>query len=104
LKNHRDAVAADAAHVFVRKCQQVASLEHHATLRLDTSRQGNQPQERQGRYRFAAAGLPDEADRLTGIDMKGDAVHRARDTRFRVEVGAEILDGQQRFGHALSRR
>ena len=103
LEDHRDAIAADVAHLLVAQRDEVLSLELDAAAGLDSARRLNQPQDRQRGDRLSAARFADDPDRLAGPDVEGDAVDRARDAALGVELGAQIVDGEKRRRHCVSR-
>ncbi len=51
-----------------------------------------EPQKRPANRRFAAAGLPDKAERLARLDLEGDTVHRLQRNRLeKSDLHREIL-------------
>src|SRR5205823_2196522 len=56
-------------------------------------------------HALAAAAFADDAERLAGRDVQADPVHRAdeRAPGARVEVGPQVLDGEQRRVHHFPR-
>ncbi len=92
--NHRNVVAADGAHLGLGEPQQILSLE--ADGARDPARGlGDEPHERHGGDRLAAAGFTDNGQRLAFVDVEGDAVDGAVDTLRRAEMGLQILDFEQ---------
>jgi hypothetical protein len=75
--------------------QQIPSLEADGARDL-AWRLGDEPHERHGGDRFAAAGFTDDRQRLAFVDMERDAVDRAVDTVGGTEMGLQILDFEQR--------
>jgi hypothetical protein len=94
LEDERDAGAAHFPHFAFRQRQEVAPFEDDASAG-DSAWRLNQPQDREGGDRFAAAGLTDDAERLAAIQLKADMIHRG-DRRVRPGEGdGEILDVEQ---------
>ena len=54
--------------------------------------------ERQGGRRLAAAGLAREAERLAIVQSEAHPVDGLDPARFQLEVGPQVLDGEQRGG------
>src|SRR3982074_1454546 len=94
LEDHRNVVAADGAHLALGKLQQILSLE--ADGARDPARGlGDEPHQRHGGDRLAAAGFTDNGQRLAFVDVEGDAVDGAVDTLRRAKMGLQILDFEQ---------
>src|SRR3979490_2642972 len=94
LEDHRNVVAADGAHLAVGELQQILALEADRARDLAWGLR-DEPHERHGGDRLAAAGFTDDGQRLAFVDMEGDAVDRAVDTLGGAEMGLQILDFQQ---------
>src|SRR6185436_5783019 len=94
-ENHRDAVAADAAHLVIIEGGEIFSLKFNDAARLDSSGRLNQAKYRERGDRLAAAGFPDDADRLTGTDVERHAVNRFRYAALGIKPGAQIPDGEE---------
>src|SRR3977135_4209321 len=74
---------------------QILSLEAGRARDL-ARRLGDEPHQRHGGHRLAAARFTDDGQRLAFFDMEGDAVDRAVDTLGGAEMGLQILDFEQR--------
>src|SRR5262249_57825091 len=75
LKHEADLAAADRAHVPFVEVEEVAAIELDAPAGNPAGWQ-HQPDEGQGGDGLAAAGLADEAERLSGLDLERDVVYR----------------------------
>src|SRR6267143_2425474 len=95
LEDHRNVVAANSAHLAFGELQQILTLEANGTRDLARGL-GNEPHQRHRGDRFAAAGFSDDRQRLTFVDMEGDAVDRPVDTLGRSKMGLQVLDFEQR--------
>src|SRR5258708_6965806 len=94
LEDHRNVVAADGAHLALGESQEILCLE--ADRASDLARGlGDEPHERHGGDRLAAAGFTDDGQRLAFVDVEGDAVDGAVDTFGGTEMGLQILDFEQ---------
>src|SRR5690242_15984181 len=100
LEDHRNAGTAHGSEVALAEGDEVAPLEEDATFGLDASRWPNESQDRQRRDRFPTPRFADETDRLSRRDREGDAVHGARYAGVAEEERAQVLDLEQRVGHA----
>jgi hypothetical protein len=60
LEDHGYGVAANLAHLGLRQVEQIATLEHHASVDGASGRRRDQAQEGKRRDAFAAAGLADD--------------------------------------------
>ena len=94
LEDHRDAVAADVAHLRRRQVEQVPAVEHDLPGG-DAAGRRHQPHDGQRQHRLAAAALADDAERAAAIDRDVDAVHRGDVAAGGAEHGAQAGDGQQ---------
>ena len=97
LEDHRDAVAADAAHLGQRQREQVPAAKEDASAGDGAGRARDQPQDRERGHRLAAARLADQSEHLVAVDLERDAVDRLRHLALDVEVGVEVLHPQQRL-------
>ena len=75
---------------------EVASLEADRAAGLDAAGRADEAQDRERRDGLAAARLADDADRLAGADGERHAVHGARDAVVGIEVGAQVVELEQR--------
>ena len=99
LKNHADAFAPDAAHLFRRQivdphARQVDFAAGNAAGRID------QPDHRKSRDGFAGAGFADHAEHFALGDVEGYAVDGAQRTAAGGELHLKVTHGEDRFGHA----
>ena len=104
LKDHRDVVAANAAHLRFGQGQQVAILVPDATAFYPGRRCRQQSQNRQGGDALAAAGLADYGQGFPAVDFERNAVDCAHHTIAGMKVGAQILYPQNRFARRASGR
>src|SRR5918993_1373813 len=101
LEDGGDAAPADPAQLSLALARQILAFEEHTAAR-DARRLRQQADDRQARRRLAAAGLPDEPERLALVEREADAVHGLDDAcptergEMRLEVG-DVEDGAQRF-------
>ncbi len=100
LEDHRDAVAADVAHLRRREVQQVPAVKFDVSGGDATWRR-HKTHHRQRQNRLAAAAFTDDAKRAAPIDRDVDAVHRRDIAAGRTEHGAQAGDGEK-CGHASS--
>src|SRR5690554_1278077 len=97
LKDHRDVVAADVAHIARRQVEQLAAIEADTAPLHDLARRRrDQPKQGQRGDRLAAAALADDAEHLALLDREADAVDCTRSTLVGVEVRAQVGDLEQR--------
>ncbi len=99
LEDHRDAIAANAAHLALVESSEILPPEAHGAADDASDAARQQPQDRECSHTLAAARLADDADGLAGKDLEGDAVDRASDAVLVEEVGPEITDLEQRRDH-----
>src|SRR5439155_15148746 len=86
------AATADGPHLALRLLEQVLALETDHALDDPRHRSRLEPQQGQRRHRLAAAGLPDDAERLALADREAHAVDGLHHTPPREAVGVEVLD------------
>src|SRR5262249_24546125 len=91
LEDHRDLLAAHRPQRPVALPDQIASLEH-GLARLDPAVPRQQTEDCERGDALAAAGLADDAERLAGGYVEGDAVDRVHRTAARPETDTEVLD------------
>src|SRR5262249_15153306 len=84
-EDHRDARAADGAHLSRRFLQQVLAVEPDGAGD-DAPRWLDQPHDRLRDRRLAAAALPDDAQRLAARDAEAHAVDRLHGAALRAEM------------------
>ena len=98
LKDHADAFAPDAAHLFRRQivdsaARQVNLAAGNAAGRIDQADHG------QACDGFAGAGLADHAEHFALGDVKGHAVDRAQRAAAGEEFHLEVTHGENGNGH-----
>ena len=98
LEDHRDVVAPHRAHVAVVQRGQLAPPQADRSALDAAGRFGQQPHDRQGGDRLAAAGLADQSHRLALAHLQVEPVHGAHHVVVQVEADLQILDGQHRAG------
>ncbi len=96
LEDHRDFVAAHAAHVAFRQIEDVAAAEHdspfgsaHVLLQ--------QAHDRQGRHALARAGFTDDRHRLARHDRERDVPHHRLPGAVDQKRGCQVLDRKHRL-------
>ena len=97
LENHRDAVAADRAHLGLVEAEQVGAFEHHGAADDPARRIGHQPHDRQRGHALAAAGLADDRQRLAAADAERDVVDRLEQPRIGEEHRLQVLHVENRL-------
>src|SRR5690606_893792 len=102
LKDHRDAVAAHLAQLFLAQGQQVLPLIEDPTAGVTCLGVGQQTQDGVGSHGFAGAALTDQGQGLAGPDVETDAAHRLYFLLLAAEGHAEIVDPYQWLGHVIS--
>src|SRR6266852_5156855 len=96
LKDHRDLLAADLAHLDLGQFGQVAAFEPH--LAADDLARALKAHDAQGRHRFAAARFPDYAQCLSRVKLERHAVDRLDNPFRREEPGLEVMELEERSG------
>src|SRR5947209_11749174 len=94
LEDHRDVVAAHAAHLALVELQQVAVAEHDAASDDAAGRIGHKPHDRQRGHALAAAGFADDREHLARCDIEGDAIDRFDQAASGEEHGAQIVHAE----------
>ena len=92
LEDHRDRVAADAAHLGLGQGQQVAPVEPDVAGLDPRRRRGQQALDRERGDALAAARFADHRERLAPDHLEGDAVDRADHALGGIEADAQALD------------
>ena len=87
LEDHRDAIAANTAHLGGRFQQQVVALEQHAARRGGELARRQQAHDGMGGDGLARAGLADHAHDLAGRDRERDVLDRVHAVRARAAGG-----------------
>src|SRR3984893_8717748 len=91
LKDHRNAISPDLAHLVFVEPEQVAAFEHD---RASTDLAGGlrpQPHDRKRGDALAATGFADDGKRLTATNMKRDVVDGPEQARVREEHSLQAL-------------
>jgi hypothetical protein len=99
LEDHRDAVAADGAHLRWRELEQILPLELDAASGLDPARRLDQPKDGERRDRLAAARLANESDSLAWLDRERHSIDGPGHSAARVEAYAQIRRGKKGHRH-----
>jgi hypothetical protein len=90
LEDHRDAVAADGAHLALGECEKVAASVAHGAG-MAPRRHRHEAQDRERGDALAAARFADDAERLAVAHAERHAVDRAHRADEGVEGGAEVV-------------
>ena len=91
LEDHRDAVAADRAHLGLVEAEQVGAFERHAAADDPARRIRHQPHDRQRGDALAAAGLADDRQRLAAANAERNVVDRPEQPRIGEEHRLQVL-------------
>ena len=97
LEDHRDAIAANLAHLRVRQLEQVLAFEHDFAGHDATRRIGNQPHQRHRGHALARARLADDGQGLASLQREGHIVDRGQFAAFGSETRRQTADIEQ--GH-----
>ncbi len=99
LEHHGNVVAPYPAHLGLGDLKDVPTVQQHATA--DAARiPRREPQDRQGADALAGAGFADQRHRLARRHRERDAVHNLVPRAIAAERGGEVLDVEDRNGHA----
>src|SRR5207302_3291883 len=98
LENDLECADLPLAPLRQARCELLSVELERAGRRLDD------PEQRPGERRLAAAGFPDEAERLSTPDRSGDARERVHDLAALAKVLAELLETDERRRRAVDRR
>ena len=104
LKDHRDAMTAQALHLLLGERRELLALELDRARGDATGLRRDQPQDRHGRHRLAAAGFAHDAQRLAARHVERHAVDRAHDSVQGAELGVEIANFENRAHSRLASR
>src|SRR5262249_7433390 len=96
LKDHRDHVAADAAHLLLREARQIRRLKLNFAADDAAGAPGQKLHDRERGHALAAARLADQTDRLAAVDVEANAVNRAHFAVAREERRAKVADPEER--------
>ena len=99
LENHRDVIAADAAHFALRLFHQVLTVVDDFAVDNFAGRRGNQAQDGQRGHRLAAAAFADDGKRFARLNLEIQSVHCGDDALFGIIVGFQTFDLQYGFRH-----
>jgi len=94
LENHRDAVAADLAHLRRGHREQIAALEEYPPRDHFRGRFGQQAQDGEGVDALAGARFADDGESLAGVEVVGDAVDRRDGPFSRLELRPQSADAE----------
>src|SRR3990172_1900698 len=98
LKDHRDLVAADLAHLLIFEPEQIPAAIEDLSADDFSRRRSDQAHDRKRSDALAAARLADQAEGFPFVDGKGHAVDSAHFTFGGEERRAQIFDVDQ-FSH-----
>ena len=96
LKDHRDAIATNLAHLRIRQLEQVLAFEQDLAGHNPTRRVGNQPHQRHGGHALARARLADDGQSLASLQREGHIVDRGQFAAFGSETRRQTADIEQR--------
>ena len=98
LENHGDPVAPELPHFLFGQGQKVLAVKDDAAALVPAGGRIHQTHDRQAGDAFAAAGFTHNAQCLSLVQGKGDAVHRLGNTGIGVEIGFQVFYFQQTHG------
>jgi hypothetical protein len=98
LEDHRDLVAADAAHLALALLDQVLALEQHLTARDASRGNGDEAHDRQAGHGLPRAGLTDDGEGLALVEVEAHTVDGLDRAFIGIEVGLQVDDVQQAIG------
>ena len=98
LENHGDPVAPELPHFLFGQGQKVLAVKDDAAALVPAGGRVHQTHDRQAGDAFAAAGFTHNAQCLSLVQGKGDAVHRLGNTGIGVEIGFQVFYFQQTHG------
>src|SRR5260221_1695808 len=96
LEDHRDAVAADLAHLLLVEPDEIAPGEADMPGGDPPARRRHQPHDGEGGDALAAAGFADDRQRLVALHGEADVAHRRVPEAAGAKRRHEILDGEDR--------
>lgn len=102
LEDHRDAVAADAAHLGRRLGQQVVAVEQGASAGDGQLVRRQQPHDGVRRHGLAGIGFAHHADDLARRHCKRHVLDRVDAVRAGREVGGEVVIHLHTIVHAIA--
>ena len=91
LKNHRNRIATNSAHFFVRHLEQVLAHKFDRTGNF-SGRLGYQTQNRHGSHGLAATGFTHNGEGLAFINNKAHAIYSAVDTVWCTKVRLKVFN------------
>ena len=95
LRDQRDLLATETAHVFIVELDQVAPAE--PDLARDPRRvPREEAEDGQAGHALARAGLPHQPERAAGLQLEAHPVHGVHDVPAAVEAHGEVPDAQHR--------
>ena len=97
LENHRYVPAPQGSHLRFRQLRNIAAVEHYPRGRYPCRLARQQPHQRQGRDRFAAARFTDDCQKFAAAHLKTNAIDGAHDAGAGREFDFEILHTQKNF-------
>ncbi len=96
LEDHRDPVSPNAAHFLIAHFEDIVALEDDLAVDNLAGGRGDQAHEGERGDRLAAAGLADDAERFTRVQVKRDTIHGLDDAVLGEELRLEITDIDER--------
>ena len=102
LEDHRDAVAAQGAHLALGEFREILALVQDRAAD-NASRWIDQADDGEAGDRLAGAGLADQSQHLSARDGERHVVHRLHHAGAREEMRAQVAHFEGRGGHRCSR-
>ena len=100
LKNHGNLLSAHGRQFFFRQFQQVAPIKQRLrVLRDECGRAGEESHERGASDRFARTGLPDDAERFTGVQVKAHILDGIGCLMPMAELNTEVANAEKGMIH-----
>jgi hypothetical protein len=97
LEDHRDGVAANAAHLVLGELRDIASLEHYFATTDPRAGVRQQAQDREGGHALAAARFTDDGKRLVASKRQRQIAHGRVPGAANAKFGAQIADRENRI-------
>src|SRR6185312_14277389 len=97
LKDHRDVVAANLAHLSVRQLQKILAVEGDLSAN-NLPRRRNQSHDGKRGYRLTATRFANEPEQFTRVEIETHTVDRTHQPGTRRKMRLEIFDFKQ-VGH-----
>src|ERR1700730_18407318 len=94
LKDHRDVVAANGAHLFVRQLEQIFVIENYLAG-YNLSRRRNQTHDGKRGDRFAAPRLTYQTQKLAAVETKTHVIDSTHQACARLKLCLKVFDLQK---------